>query len=96
MLVLSEAASAYKVEVSGWDSNQEFFVERADLQWSEQSGKHILLSHPVAQGALVFLRLLQPTSLDRVHPVPYHAESVGETDSGQYRVSLLSAHPRGA
>jgi hypothetical protein len=94
MPVLSEeATAAYKVEVSGWDVNQEFFVERADLQWSETSGKHVLLSHPVAEGALVFLRLLQPTSFDRVHPVPYHAESVGPTGSGRYLVGLLSAHP---
>jgi hypothetical protein len=35
------------VEVSGWDEHEDFFVEKTELQWSEQSGKQ----HPaVASG----------------------------------------------
>ena len=96
MLVVSqEVAAAYRVEVSGWDRTQEFFVEKTDLQWSEESGKLVLLSHVVTPGALLFLRLLHPTSLDRTHPVPYQADPVGEeTENGQYLVRLVQAHPR--
>jgi hypothetical protein len=92
--VSQDVAVAYRVEVSGWDSKQEFFVERADLQWSEEIGKRVLLSHAVTPGALLFLRLLHPTSLDRVHPVPYQADPMIATEDGQHLVKLVRANPR--
>lgn len=97
-VVSQDAAVAYRVEVSGWDNRQEFFVEKTDLEWSEEEGKLVLLSRPVAAGSLLFLRLLHPTSIDRVHPVPYQADplpTAGQTaHDGQYRVRLLPALPR--
>src|SRR5262245_3323570 len=95
-VVSQDVAVAYRVEVSGWDDAQEFFVEKTDLHWSEGTGEHVLLSRVVSPGALLFLRLLHPTSLDRVHPIPYQAdpEASGETPSGPYLVRLLQAHPR--
>jgi hypothetical protein len=65
-----------------------------ELHWSEQSGKHILLLRPIVSGALVFLRLIDPMSIDRVRPVPYRAELFETTKGGQRRVRLLSADPR--
>ena len=94
MPVVSEVAVGYRVEVSGWDTNQDFFVEKAELEWSEGAGKLVLLKRAVAPGALVFLRLLDPTSPDRVHPVPYRAEPVSESVNGSYRVRLLPARPQ--
>jgi hypothetical protein len=85
---------AYRVEVSGWDSAQEFFVEKADLEWSEDAGKQVLLTRAIPRGAIVFLRLLQPTGVDRVHPVAYQADPITETEDGQYRIRLLPARPR--
>src|SRR5437899_2190303 len=35
--------STYRVEVSGWDSAQSFFVEAANLEWDEASSKNITL-----------------------------------------------------
>ncbi|HSC45417.1 MAG TPA: hypothetical protein VLC94_06285 [Candidatus Acidoferrum sp.] len=95
MAVVSQVvAVGYRVEVSGWDSNQEFFVEKADLDWSDEFGKQVLLSHAVTPGTLLFLRLLHPMSLDRVHPVPYQADPREERENGQVRVTLLPAQPR--
>ena len=99
-VVSQDVAVAYRVEVSGWDSNQEFFVERTDLEWSEDVGKLIALSRPVSAGSLLFLRLLNPTRMDRVHPVPYRADplslptAIQTADKRQYRVRLLPAPPR--
>jgi hypothetical protein len=90
---IPESQTAYSVEVSGWDNNEDFFVEKTELHWSEQSGKHILLLRPIASGALVFLRLIDPTSVDRVHPVAYRAELFDMTEAGQRRVRLLPARP---
>jgi hypothetical protein len=91
---ISEPRTAYPVEVSGWDRNEDFFVERTELHWSERSGKHILLLHPIVSGSLVFLRLIDPMSVDRVRPVPYRAELFEATKGGQCMVRLLPAEPR--
>ena len=88
---ISVAQNAYPVEVSGWDRNEDFFVEKTELHWSEAAGKHILLHRPIISGALIFLRLIDPTSVDRVHPVPYRAEPFERTESGLCRVRLVSA-----
>lgn len=97
-VVSQDVAVAYRVEVSGWDNRQEFFVEKTDLEWSEEEGKLVLLSRPVVAGSLLFLRLLNPTSIDRVYPVPYQADplpAAGQTaHDGHYRVRLLPALPR--
>ncbi len=90
---IPDGQTSYSVEVSGWDNNEDFFVEKTELHWSEQSGKHIPLLRPIASGALVFLRLIDPTSVDRVHPVPYRTELFDMTKAGQRRVRPLPARP---
>ncbi len=89
-----QPATAYQVEVSGWDEHEDFFVEKTELHWSEQSGKPILLLRPIVSGALVFLRLIDPLSIDRVRPVAYRAELFETMKGGQCRARLLSADPR--
>jgi hypothetical protein len=93
LVAITDSQEAYAVEVSGWDNNEDFFVEKTEVHWSEQSGKHILLLRPIVSGALVFLRLIDPIRIDRVHPVPYRAEPFDVTEAGQHRVRLLPARP---
>lgn len=38
------AIDSYRVEVSGWDISQSFFVEKPELEWNEENGKQITLS----------------------------------------------------
>ena len=66
---ISGPQTACAVEVSGWDHNEDFFVEKTELHWSEQSGKHILLLSPIVSGSLVFVRLIHPLSIDRARPM---------------------------
>jgi hypothetical protein len=82
------ATNLYRVEVSGWDDNKAFFVENSELEWTEESGKQVTLSRELANGAVVFLRLLQPISNDRSHPVAYEAVLVARTDEGQRQFQL--------
>ena len=86
--------SRYRVEVSGWDKHQTFFVEKSELEWNEESGKQVALSHKVPDGAVVFLRLLQPTSSDRSLPVACEAEFVSVNPNGQHQFRLHPACPR--
>ena len=86
-------ATIYPVEASGWDSAQCFFVERSELEWNEQTGKCLTLSHCLYPGSMIFLRLLQPSSSDRALPVAYQAEHVGVTREGQQQFRLIQFQP---
>jgi hypothetical protein len=55
----------------------------------------VTLSRTLSDGAVVFLRLLQPMSTDRSHPVAYEAELVSSTERGQqqFRLRPISSRP---
>jgi hypothetical protein len=86
--------NTYRVEVSGWDSSRSFFVETSNLDWSEETGKHVALYHALRQGAIIFVRLLQPIAPDRSHPVAYQTEFVATTREGQRQFRLNQVRPR--
>jgi hypothetical protein len=87
------ATNLYRVEVSGWDDNKAFFVENSELEWTENSGKQVTLNRGLTHGAVIFLRLLQPISNDRSHPVAYEAELVTQNEEGlrQFRLRPVSS-----
>lgn len=96
-LVLSETlpvVSACRVEVSGWDEDEIFFVEKSELSWDDFAGKHVSLKHMLAEGALVFVRTLQPTSLQRSFPIAYEAEFIGCAIDGSHEFRLNTVQPR--
>ena len=96
MILTAEHPSAnlYRVEVSGWDENKAFFVENSELEWTEDSGKQVTLHRGLSNGAVIFLRLLQPISNDRSHPVPYEAELVTRPEEGPRQLRLRSVSLR--
>jgi hypothetical protein len=83
----------YVVEASGWDSARTFFVEKAELEWNEATGKHLTLTRSLCPGSMIFLRLLQPLSADRSLPVAYHAQPTGVTPEGQQQFRLNQIQP---
>ena len=89
------AANLYRVEVSGWDASKAFFVENSELEWSENSGKHVTLNRGLNDGAVIFLRLLQPMSNERSHAVAYEAELVARTEEGLWQFRLRPMSSRG-
>ena len=96
MLLAAERplTDTYPVEASGWDSAQAFFVEKAELEWNELTGKHVTLTRSMRPGAMIFLRLLQPLSADRSLPVAYHAQPMGVTPEGQLQFRLSQIEPK--
>jgi hypothetical protein len=86
------ASRVYTVEVSGWDHSEEFFVERCELEWNEESSKQVALSRALGDNTLLLVRLLQEGDSDRSHPVVYEAELVGKTESGlqQFRLNPVA------
>ncbi len=88
----SPTSSSYPIEASGWDSTQSFFVERSELEWNEETGKCLALTHSLRPGAMIFLRLLQSAAPGRSLPVAYNTQFIGVTANGQQRFRLKPIH----
>jgi len=88
------APTIYRVETSGWDVDENFFVEKTDLEWTEEE-KTIHLQHPVRKGTVVFVRLMGVDANENAFPVAYQAAAVTyRTHERCYDVSLLQMLPR--
>jgi len=87
--------NTYQVEISGWDLNDNFFVERTDLLWEQSDRKMVLLRRPVLEGALVFVRLTLSIQYRHSFPIAYHVASVNASaDTNFWEVALTKVHPR--
>lgn len=86
------AGCLYPVEISGWDATKEFFVEKCDLVWSEETGKQVELRQDLRENAVLFVRLLQADERERSHPVVYEAEWLGKSRTGlnQFRLNAIT------
>jgi hypothetical protein len=85
----------YRVEVSGWDAKENFFVEKTTLEWKPEDKKSMLLRADIRPGCIVFVRLLQPLATAASFPIAYEALTSTERDtSGAARVSLERLRPR--
>ena len=63
----------YRVEVSGWDAKENFFVEKTSLDWKEREGKTVALHVAVRVDSVLFVRLLRPLGGGADFPVPHRA-----------------------
>jgi hypothetical protein len=85
---------SYRIEISGWDLDENHFVEKADLEWSE-SRKMVRLKHALRKGALVFIRLLGETKQASDYPLAYEIVEVKYQQQDQaYEALLAQVHPR--
>jgi hypothetical protein len=91
----TEENSSYRVEVSGWDSRENFFVEKTMLEWILEEKKEVSLRTPLREGCVVFVRQLQPLVNGNNFPIAYQAVRVNAKDpSGNMRVRLAQLRPR--
>jgi len=82
--------SVYRVEISGWDVNEQFFVERAALEWSVGEQKTVLIHRRARQGALLFIRLLDNSAPARTFPVAYRVREIREREGESAYELILS------
>jgi len=87
-------SGCYRVEVSGWDEDEMFFVEKSQLAGNDLTGRHIALQHKLAEGTIVFVRLLHSTAYQQTCPAAYQVEFIGNDGSGCYEFRLHPAQPR--
>lgn len=86
--------SSYRVEVSGWDTSDAFFVEKTTLDWSGGDQKEISLRSVLLEDAVVFVRLLQQVGKVDSVPIAYRASGVKAGENGRTIVQLARLHPR--
>jgi hypothetical protein len=87
--------SSYRVEVSGWDGRENFFVEKTVLEWILEEKEEVSLRTPLREGCVVFVRLLQPLMNSNNFLIAYQAVRVNAKDpSGSMRVRLAQLRPR--
>jgi hypothetical protein len=83
------SVSDYRVEVSGWDVAESFFVEKASLELSLDGARVIHLRHPLRTGSMVFLRLIDSRIGFPALPVAYQVLEVSTADNEQVpRITL--------
>ncbi len=87
-------SGCYRVEVSGWDEDELFFVEKSQLAGNDRTGRHISLQHKLEEGTIVFVRLLHSTADQQSCPAAYQVEYIGNDAGGSYEFRLHPAQPR--
>jgi hypothetical protein len=89
-------AVCYRVEISGWDIDEVFFVENAELDGGEQTEKRVKLRRPLRKGTVVFVRHLLNTGVERDCPMPYEVDPIAVDEKGycEYRLSRVRSRSR--
>lgn len=89
--------NTYRVEVSGWDSSENFFVEKTALRWGRNAQRQVILKARVREGCVLFVRLLQSAAMLNNVPIAYQAVGVEQPPSdGGTLVVLAPLRPRSA
>ncbi|MHB8527357.1 MAG: hypothetical protein ACYDD2_14540 [Candidatus Acidiferrales bacterium] len=89
--------SSRRVEISGWDLSENFFVEKATLSQCGDGSRRALLHTPLRVGALVFVRATDEPSAERTIPVTYQVATInGRYASGGREVQLTQRRPQHA
>jgi len=90
-------SNTYRIEISGWDLDENFFVEKTHLEWSEEKGKRVQLRRPLRNGAVVFIRLIASVASGQGFPIAYQAELLKEQHPARiWEFRLLELHPHAA
>ena len=85
----------YRIEDSGWGLDHCFFEEKTEMLWSQTGDKYVLLHRTLVEGAMIFVRLLDPESRKCPVPVPFQIKAVRAMDcNGQCEMRLEQLAPR--
>ena len=92
-MISSVFHDSYRVEVSGWDIAERFFVEKTDLEWGAGKDKRVCLKHSLRARAIIFVRLLQVTLAQPPSPVAYETSALPAEVDGLKRFQLVQLLP---
>lgn len=88
-------SNQFRVEVSGWDCNEVFFVEKTLLEWEPDQPREITLGSSLRPGSMVFVRLMQTAAAAMPFPIAYQVIDVkDEKAGGRSRAKLQQLRSR--
>jgi hypothetical protein len=96
MTTAAARGNTYRVEISGWDAKENFFVEKTSLDWRELEGKTVELHATVRLDRVLSVRLLRTLGGGADFPVPHRAMRVEDhgKDASCKDVGLEQLQPR--
>jgi hypothetical protein len=83
-----------RVEVSGWDKLQNFFVEKATIEWGNGATKTLRIRAALQEGSVIFLRALPSIDAGRPFPTAFQVVGMTSTDGPATLVHVAQLHPR--
>jgi hypothetical protein len=84
----------YRIEISGWGLNNDFFAEKTDLLWTADGEKQVQLHRALPEEAMVFVRLLASEASSGSVPVAYQVQDVVPMNcNGRCQMKLAQLHP---
>ncbi len=97
MPTMNQQRSSIPVEVSGWDLDENFYVEQALLSRSPEGRERITLCSRLRIGSLLFLRMSPESSPNRAVPIPCEVIRLKPANSvGGSEAEIVRRHPREA
>jgi hypothetical protein len=90
-----KSSGDYRIEISGWGLDNCFFAERTDLIWKAGDEKQVQLRRELAEGAIVFVRLLSSEPSRNKVPVAYQVRGIRPMDcNGRCQMRLVQLRAR--
>jgi hypothetical protein len=87
----------HSVEISGWDIEKQFFVERTSLYMDRSGAKTVILRNQLRKGLLVFIRPLSTTFSGKIYPKVCRVDVAELPDhTGFSKIHLTPSEPRRA
>ena len=84
----------YRIEISGWGLDNDFFAGKTDLLWTADGEKQVQLHRALPEGAIVFVRLLALEPSSGSVPVAYQVQDVVPMNrSGRCQIKLAQLNP---
>jgi hypothetical protein len=99
MDLLDRQRAGKVAEISGWDTDENFFVEKAVLHSHRDGNNKVDLRARLRVGSLVFVRVSDDASMDRTVPVTYQVSEIygnRNARNGAREVRLIRLRPREA
>jgi hypothetical protein len=89
MIAARDDDQRYEVEVSGWNSSENFFVEKTSLEWTAGGLKSVRVKTDLHPGTIVFVRLLQRGPSPSSFPIAYQTTDFGPRElDGRVQICL--------
>lgn len=89
------ALGDYQIEISGWDADNCFFVEKVNLARTADGEKQVHMLRELPEGTMIFVRSISIDASNMSVPMAYKVKNVMTADRpGAFRMDLVKMSSR--